>query len=122
MATTSRGWIPVATGIATTALAVWVAVAAVAPTDPPAAPTAGTPTTTERAAGATPPEAPDPVVINMPPPEIDGLTESITRVLASEGFASSLTADDAAAQLPASVYRTLVANGVVLSIAEESRP
>jgi len=121
MATAKGGWLPVATGIVTTGLAIWVAVVVVGPqpAETSAAETAPVedtvPTTT--GAAAAPPET---VVITTPPPEIDGLSESIARVLSTNGFASSLTADDIAAQLPGSVYRTLVDQGVVLSVATEN--
>ena len=122
MATTSRGWLPVATGLATAGLAIWLVAVVVAPepeAEPVAATTAVLPTTDAPPTSAAEPVAESPVVITTPPPQIAGLTESIARVLATRGFASSLTADDIASQLPPSVYRALVDNGVVLSIATE---
>ena len=120
MATTSRGWLPVATGLVTTGLALWVA-AAVSSPEPDSATSVAPVAVAETTLPTTPATvvAPDRVVITTPPPDMEGLTESIARVLSTSGFASSLSEDDIAAQLPGSIYRTLVDQGVVLSIATE---
>ena len=54
-------------------------------------------------------------IVTTPPPEIEGLPESITRVLMVNGYA----AEEAANELPDSVTRTLVDRGIALTIAEE---
>lgn len=72
--------------------------------------------------GATTSSHPQPtavVTITTPPPVLDGLTESVARILSTSGFASELGADDIASQLPESVYRTLVAHEVVLTVATD---
>ena len=120
MATTERGWLPVATGVMTTALAIWLVVNVVSSNAEPQA--AADPTTAPVVTVAEPPVTappPEPVVISTPPPELAGLTESISRVLSTSGFAYELTVDDIASELPATVYRTLVDQGAVLSIATE---
>ena len=58
--------------------------------------------------------APTEVQVTTPPPEIDGLTESVTRVLSANGFAGKEEIDE----LPPSVVRVLVENGIALTIAE----
>jgi biotin carboxyl carrier protein len=116
MATTERGWLPAAMGIVTMALALWVAWSLASPAADESA-AAGEATTTVTVTTVATSVAP--VVITTPPPEMEGLSESVARVLSASGFASELTADDIAAELPGSVYRTLVDQGVVLSIATE---
>lgn len=126
MAKTKTGWLPVGTGLVTTLLAVWVAVtlnqpeeAVVQATEPTELVT-GQPEAESATLGAvTSVVTLPPVVITTPPPEMQGLSESVARVLATQGFASEFTESDIANQLPGSVYRTLVANEVVLSIATE---
>lgn len=117
------GWLPVATGVVTTGLAVWVALSV----SQPAEPSDGTATNTEvvttvLTSVATAPSSTvtlPPVVITTPPPEMEGLSEAVARVLSSNGFASELSEQDIANQLPPSVYRTLVDQGAVLTIATE---
>ena len=58
---------------------------------------------------------PTEVVITTPPPEIDGLSESVTRVLSAHGFAGT----EDIADLPASVTRVLIEHGIALTVAEE---
>lgn len=53
-------------------------------------------------------------IVTTPPPDIDGLSESIVRVLISNGFAAEEQAED----LPASVLRTLADHRIALTIAE----
>jgi len=53
--------------------------------------------------------------VTTPPPEIEGLSEPIVRVLVSNGFAAEEQTDD----LPSSVSRILADNGIALTIAEE---
>jgi hypothetical protein len=56
---------------------------------------------------------PGEVVITAPPPEIDGLTESVTRVLVVNGFA----VEEGVEGVPDSVVRVLSARGIALTIA-----
>ena len=52
------------------------------------------------------------VVVHTPPPQIDGLTESVTRVLSASGFVT----DEGADELPQSVVNVLVEHGIALTI------
>lgn len=52
-------------------------------------------------------------VITTPPPVIDGVTESVARVLANAGFAG----EETLTELPASVIRVLRDRNVVLTVA-----
>lgn len=54
-------------------------------------------------------------IVTTPPPEIEGLSESVARVLVANGYA----AEEAAAELPESVIRSLASRGIALTIAEE---
>jgi len=58
-----------------------------------------------------------PVIVTTPPIELEGLSESVSRVLTTSGFAAELTQSDFESQLPPSVYRTLVAHDAVLTVA-----
>ncbi|MCP3975327.1 MAG: hypothetical protein GY720_12655 [bacterium] len=115
---TSRGWLPVATGAITFLLALWVALTFVTPEPEPASAAQAAEAVPVRSVSTTT-TAPTPVVITTPPPEIDGVSESIARVLSTHGFASEMSTEDVAGQLPPTVLRTLIANGAVLSIATE---
>ena len=55
------------------------------------------------------------VVITTPPPDIEGLSEAIARVLVVNGFAVEETADE----VPETVVRTLAERGIALTIAEK---
>ncbi|MEA1901929.1 MAG: hypothetical protein U9N56_00215 [Actinomycetota bacterium] len=59
-------------------------------------------------------ELPKETVFTTPPPQIEGLTESISRVLAVNGFAVEETIEE----LPPSVIRTLSERDIALTIAE----
>lgn len=116
--TTSRGWLPVATGAVTLLMALWVVFTFVTPEPEP--------TSAAQAAEAVPAPSTSasttsmaPVVITTPPPEIDGVSESVARVLSTHGFASEMSTEEIADQIPPTVLRTLIANGTVLSIATE---
>ena len=75
MATTERGWLPVATGAITTGLAIWLVVNVVSSNAEPQAapdPTTAPAVTVVDVTVTVPP--PEPVVVSTPPPELDGLT------------------------------------------------
>ena len=110
------GWLPAATGALTMGLAVWVSVTVAQPEEPPEPPPVPEVTTSVAPA---PTSSVEPVVVTTPPPDMEGLSEAVARVLSTSGFASELTEQDIASQLPATVYRTLVDNGVVLTIATQ---
>jgi hypothetical protein len=120
-----HGWWPVATGLVTAAIAVWVAFALVTPEaeteDANAVPevaVASTGMTEIDAIAATSADVTDAtVVITRPPLELDGLSQAISRVLSTGGFATEMSPDDLESQLPPSIYRTLVQNDVVLTVA-----
>jgi len=126
--TRSPGWLPVATGVTTLLLALWVAFTFITPEPEPtsaaeAAEVVPAPTIASTTTSVSSTSAVASVVITTPPPEIEGVSESIARVLSSSGFASELSFDDVAGEIPPSVLRTLIANGVVLTIAtEEAKP
>jgi hypothetical protein len=76
---------------------------------------AAAPVTTQHSANAVvPPVTSDPIVIEAQPPEIPGLSESITRVLSTNGFASVEHLEE----VPESVVRVLSERGIALTIAE----
>lgn len=56
-------------------------------------------------------------IVTTPPPAIEGLPESITRVLVTNGYASQEAVDE----LPGSVARTLARADIALTIAEEGK-
>jgi hypothetical protein len=56
--------------------------------------------------------------VATPPPEITGITVEIARVLAARGFAQNAAESDVAAELPESVARVLVTEGVTLAVAD----
>lgn len=82
---------------------------------PVVAPTLETTTTSSTA-----PEAVE-VVIPPTPIEVDGLPESITRVLQASGYASELKPGDEPV-LPDAVLRVLIERDVVLTVVEDAEP
>lgn len=58
---------------------------------------------------------PPPTVVSIQPPELEGLTESVVRVLISEGFAT----EEETGRLPASITRVLAHRDIALTIEEE---
>ncbi len=114
----SKGWLPVATGAITLLLALWVVFTFVTPEPEPSSAAQAAEEVPDSTIAATTTSA-APVVITTPPPAIDGVSESIARVLSTHGFASELGSDDIADQIPSTVLRTLIAHGAVLTIATE---
>lgn len=120
----SPGWLPVVTGVTTLLLALWVTFTFITPQPEPSsavetAEEVPGPTVASSTTAAASTTTPAPVVITTPPPVIEGVSEAIARVLSSSGFASEMSIDDVAGEIPPSVLRTLIANGTVLSIATE---
>lgn len=83
---------------------------AVAPSDPEPEAAPSTETTT-------PPPAPEvaTVVVTTPPPDIQGVSEGVARVLTANGFAGEETPEG----LPASVIAVLAERDIPLTIAVE---
>ncbi len=115
-----------ATGAASIVAAIVVTLAAIVPMllllpdaeDPLPAPvaeaTSSTTTTTT---------LPEPVEVVVPPTpiEVEGLPESITRVLQASGYASEI-GPDGEQVLPDAVLQVLIENDVVLTVVEDAEP
>ncbi len=113
-----------ATGAASIVAAIVVTLAAIVPMllllpdaedpipAPVAEPTSSTTTT-----------VPEPVEVVVPPTpiEVEGLPESVTRVLQASGYASEL-GPDGEQVLPDAVLQVLIDNDVVLTVVEDAEP
>lgn len=111
-----RGWASVSAGVIVGLLGaapvVWMASAANQPDEQAAV--AVTSTTTAPVNTTPTANRPTETVVTTPPPQIEGLSESIVRVLVSEGFAS----DQDVGEIPSSVANALAARGIALTVAE----
>jgi hypothetical protein len=59
------------------------------------------------------------VRLETPAPQIDGLSDTVSRVLAARGFAEMMGNEDPSGELADSVVKVLAARGVTLSVAED---
>lgn len=65
---------------------------------------------------------PSVIHIETPPPEMDGLSATVSRVLTARGFAEVIGGEDASGELSDAVVAVLAARGITLSVAEEAAP
>lgn len=111
-----KSWASVAAGLIVgllgTAPVVWMASVANPSEDQAVAAVTSTTITLVDSLGVA--DAPTETVVSTPPPQIEGLSESIVRVLVSEGFAS----DQEVGDIPPSVANLLAARGIALTVAE----
>ncbi|GEM_PF-2123655 len=61
---------------------------------------------------------PEPQVVEVPPPTVEGIDDAVQRVLYSSGKAEAVAVDQLS-QLPAEVARILVFYGVTLTVPSE---
>jgi len=59
------------------------------------------------------------VHLETPAPQIEGLSDTVSRVLAARGFAEMVGDEDPSGELPDSVVKVLAERGVTLSVAED---
>lgn len=105
-------------GLTLAAYAMWGLMDGPAPVEEATPATLPPVTTTEAVAGPPVDEVAEVVEAPPPPPDVDGLSDAITHVLAERGNTELVTRSELLETLPASVVTVLIDNDAVLELAD----